>query len=191
MNKDELRKIYLAKRQALTESEHRELSIKISELFFHSSDLSEVKTLHIFLPILSKREPDTWFIIDRIRKDFPHIRLVIPRVSGDKMENILFEGNYQLENTKWGMTEPRAGVHVNPQEIDMVLVPLLAFDKYGHRVGFGKGYYDKFLSACKPTCKKVGISFFEEEIILDVNPFDKALDQCITPRDVIIFKRVR
>jgi 5-formyltetrahydrofolate cyclo-ligase len=187
MNKDELRKIHLDKRLALTESEHRELSIKISDLFFLSFDLSEIKVLHLFLPILSKREPDTWFIINRVRKDFPHIRLVIPKVNGAEMENILFEDNDQLENSKWGMLEPKKGVRVNPQEIDMVLVPLLAFDKYGHRVGFGKGYYDKFLAACKPTCKKIGISFFEEVIIDDVNPFDQAMDLCITPRDVILF----
>lgn len=187
MNKDELRKIHLDKRLALTESEHRELSIKISDLFFLSFDLSEIKVLHLFLPILSKREPDTWFIIDRVRKDFPHIRLVIPRVNGAEMENILFEDNDQLGNSKWGMLEPKNGVRVNPQEIDMVLVPLLAFDKYGHRVGFGKGYYDKFLAACKPTCKKIGISFFEEVIIDDINPFDQAMDLCITPRDVILF----
>ena len=189
MNKDELRKTQLAKRLALTENEHRELSIKISDLFFLSFDLSEVKAIHLFLPILTKREPDTWFIINRLREEFPHIHLVIPKVKGDEMENILFEGNDQLENTKWGMVEPKSGVQVNPQEIDMVLVPLLAFDRYGHRVGFGKGYYDKFLATCKPTCKKIGISFFEEVIIDDINPLDKALDRCITPMDVIIFEK--
>ncbi len=189
MNKDELRKIFLTKRLTLTDSEHRELSRKITELFFLSFDLSQIKIIHIFLPIHSKREPDTWLIIDRIRKEFPHIRLVIPKVKGEEMQNLFFEGNHQLENTKWGMTEPKEGEPVNPLEIDLVLVPLLAFDKYGHRVGFGKGYYDKFLSTCKPTCRKIGISFFEEVIIEDVNPLDRALDECITPRDVIIFKR--
>jgi 5-formyltetrahydrofolate cyclo-ligase len=189
MNKDELRKIHLAKRLALTESEHRELSTKISELFFLSFDLSEVKVIHLFLPILSKREPDTWLIIKRLQKEFPHIRLVLPKVNGAEMENIVFEDYDQLESSKWGMVEPKQGVQISVQEIDMVLVPLLAFDKYGHRVGFGKGYYDKFLASCKPTCKKIGISFFEEVIIDDINPFDKALDHCITPRDVILFKR--
>ncbi len=187
MNKDELRKIYLAKRSALTESEHRLSSNKIAELFFATVDLSPIKILHIFLPIKSKHEPDTWQIIDRIRKEVHHIRLVIPKVVGDTMENIFFDGNHQLESTKWGMTEPKSGMPVNAQDIDMVLVPLLAFDQYGHRVGFGKGYYDKLLSICKPTCKKIGISFFEEVIIDDVNPLDRPLNQCITPQGVINF----
>ena len=188
MNKDELRKIFIARRQALSESELHSLSSKISDHFFHAFDLATINHLHIFLPIKSKHEPDTWIMIDRIRKDFPHIRLVIPKVKGDEMENILFENNHQLENTKWGMIEPKQGLNIEPKDLDMVIVPLLAVDKQGHRIGYGKGYYDRFLKLCRPNCIKIGVSYFEpEETINDKSTEDVLLNGCLTPDQYIDF----
>jgi 5-formyltetrahydrofolate cyclo-ligase len=188
MNKDELRKIFLTKRLALSEQEHRALSSKISDLFFHTFDLSRINHLHVFIPIKSKQEPDTWIMINRIRKDFPHIRLVVPRVKGDEMENIFFENNHQLGDTKWGMMEPKLGLNVPPVDIDMVIVPLLAVDQQGHRIGYGKGYYDRFLKLCRPDCIKVGVSFFEpEEAIKEKSSEDVLLNGCLTPNRYVVF----
>lgn len=188
MNKDELRKVYLSKRLALTEREHRELSLNISALFFQSVDLSRIRILHIYLPIESKREPDTWHIIERIQREFSHIRLVIPKVNENEMESIFYKDISQLEKTKWGMTEPKEGEHTDPKKIDMVIVPLLAVDKQGHRIGYGKGYYDRFLKLCRPDCVKIGISFFApEESIEEKSNNDILLNACITPEQYIIF----
>ncbi|MEY4929969.1 MAG: hypothetical protein RI909_693 [Bacteroidota bacterium] len=188
MNKDELRKIYLHKRLALTQREHQELSQKLADIFFQAVDLSNVKTLHIFLPIESKREPNTWLIVERIQKEFPHIHLVIPKVTGEVMEHIFFEGDHQLEKTKWGMVEPKQGIQAEVKEMDMVIVPLLAIDKQGHRIGYGKGYYDRFLSACRADCRKIGITFFEcEETIEEKLTSDITLDACLTPTELLLF----
>lgn len=188
MNKDGLRKIYLAKRSALSEPIHHTLSCNISDLFFQSVNLSRINILHIYLPIKSKREPDTWIIINRIQKEFPHIQLVVPKVKGEEMENIFYEGPDQLINTKWGMVEPKQGVRVEPQHIDMVLVPLLAVDKQGHRIGYGKGYYDRFLKLCRPDCLKIGISFFEPESgIEEKHEGDAHLNACLTPEQYFQF----
>jgi 5-formyltetrahydrofolate cyclo-ligase len=189
MNKDELRKIYLAKRLALTENEYTTLSHKIADLFFRSVDLSQIKIIHIYLPIESKHEPDTRLIIDRLQSQFPHIRLVVPRVKGDEMENIFFEGSHQLEKTKWGMVEPKQGALAHPKEIDAVIVPLLIFDDSGHRLGYGKGFYDRFLKTCSTGCKKIGLSFFDSEVqIENISPFDVKLTYCITPSRVLEFE---
>jgi len=188
MNKDELRKIYLTKRLALTEREHRELSQNLADLFFQAVDLSNIKTLHVFLPIESKREPNTWLIIERIQKEFSNIRLVVPKVNEEAMENFFFEGAHQLEKTKWGMVEPKQGIKAEVKDIDMVIVPLLAIDKQGHRIGYGKGYYDRFLSLCRRDCKKIGISFFEsEETVEDKSTSDIILNGCITPTELLFF----
>ncbi len=70
----------------------------------------------------------------------------------------------------------------------MVFVPLLAFDEKGHRVGYGKGFYDKFLSECKPEVLKIGLSFFESEtLISDVLTTDIQLDLCVTPSKIYNF----
>ncbi|MEO7990517.1 MAG: 5-formyltetrahydrofolate cyclo-ligase [Chryseolinea sp.] len=184
MTKEELRKIYLQKRRSLSDVEYESLSIQICENFFNQVDLSSIKVLHIFIPIEKNREPNTVFIIERIQKKFSHISLVVPRVNHitEEMENFHFEGFHQLGKNKWDLLEPKEGKQVDAKEIDMVLIPLLAFDEEGHRVGYGKGFYDKLLSKSKSDCKRIGLSLLEPIAkIEDIYPHDKKLHACITP----------
>lgn len=184
MTKEELRKIYLQKRRSLSNLEYEKLSIQLCENFFNQVDLSSTKTLHIFIPIEKNREPNTIFIIERIQNKFPHISLVVPRVNynTEEMDNFLFQGFDQLEKNKWGILEPREGKRIESQEINMVLIPLLTFDEEGHRVGYGKGFYDKFLNKCKSDCKRIGLSLLEPIAkIDDINTHDGKLHACITP----------
>jgi 5-formyltetrahydrofolate cyclo-ligase len=190
MTKQELRKIYLQKRESLSEAEYGQLNFLLYQNFFASTDLSFIKVLHTFLPIHAKKEPDTWLMIDRIQREFPHIRISIPRVNNQKgeLENFYFEGLHQLITTPWGIQEPKHGIPAEPERIDMVLVPLLAFDEQGHRIGFGKGYYDRFLSNLKPSALKIGISFFSPEKILpEISATDVSLNQVITPNQLYTF----
>ena len=80
------------------------------------------------------------------------------------------------------------GIKIPTSKIEVVFVPLLAFDKKGNRVGYGKGFYDRFLSECNPETIKIGLSFFEpEELIEDVFENDVKLDYCVTPDEVYQF----
>jgi 5-formyltetrahydrofolate cyclo-ligase len=181
MKKDELRKIYLSKRKALSPGKHIQLSQQLCDQFFKTVELGDVSVLHIYLPIESKHEPDTWLIINRVRKEFPALRLSIPRVIGDRMENIYFEDDNQLEKARWNILEPIRGTRTPSEKIDLVVVPLLAFDLQGHRVGYGKGFYDRFLKECQPTCKKVGLSLFEPVEAIEYSENDIQLSLCISP----------
>lgn len=190
MTKQELRKIYQQKRAALSEAEYSQLTFRLYQNFFSNIDLSFVRVLHTFLPIIEKKEVDTWLIIDRIKREFPHIRISIPKVNAQTgmLDSFYFEGPHQLTTNRWGIPEPKQGVATESEKIDLVLIPLLAYDTKGHRVGYGKGFYDKFLTTCRPNSKKIGLSFFEaEEEIKDTNVFDIRMDQCITPYGVINF----
>lgn len=190
MTKKELRKLYLQKRAALSEAEYGQLNFQLYQNFFSNIDLSFLKVVHTFLPITAKKEVDTWLIIDRIRREFPNVRISIPKVNSQTgvFDSFYFEGLHQLATNEWGIQEPKQGIPTEPEKVDIVLIPLLAYDKKGHRVGYGKGFYDKFLATCRPDCKKIGLSLFEaEEKIADVNDFDITLDQCITPQAVISF----
>lgn len=181
MNKAELRKIYLEKRQALSEGERAQFNLGIYHQFFAWPMLNFIRQLHIYLPLEEKAEPDTWQILDRLRREHAHIRLIIPKVVNNQMEHYYFEGMHQLEKSKWNIWEPKQGVPVSIEKIDAVLAPLLICDKAGHRVGYGKGFYDKFLVQCKPNCLKVGISFFEPvEKIEAVEATDIPLNFCLT-----------
>jgi 5-formyltetrahydrofolate cyclo-ligase len=191
MTKEEARKAFLQKRLALSEGAYQQLNFQLYNQFFTQIDLSFIKCIHIFLPIENKREPDTWPIVDRIRREFPHVRISIPKVVGDQLENIYFEGLHQLKKNKWGILEPELGLPTPTDKIEMVLVPLLAVDKVGHRVGYGKGFYDKFLAECRIRCQRIGISLFQPiEVIEDVDENDIALTHCISPQQFFTFGNV-
>jgi 5-formyltetrahydrofolate cyclo-ligase len=188
--KHELRKIFLTKRKALSEGDVIQRNQSLYHSFFQTFDLSFVKVIHTFLPLEKNNEPDTWQIIDRIRREFPHVRISIPKVNQqtNQLENIYFEGLHQIEINAWGIPEPMQGVPTPSEKIDMVLVPLLVFDKKGNRVGYGKGFYDRFLKECRSDCKKTGLSFFEPvDEISDVEAYDVKLNACITPSQVYYF----
>lgn len=187
MKKDELRKIYLAKRKALSSDELSQLSKQLCDLFFLSVELSKIKVLHIFLPIESKQEPNTWLLIDRLSNEYPAIQLSIPKVENDLIESFFYQGNQQLKKNHWGILEPVYGVSTAPEKIDLIVVPLLAFDLHGHRVGYGRGYYDRFLKNCRPDCIKIGLSLFEPVDAIEFNQHDVLLNHCLTPAQLYNF----
>lgn len=189
MTKKELRKIFLNKRIGLSESEYLRMNQQICDNLFAHVDFSAVTVLHTFLPIKANREVDTWQIIERINKRYPRIRISIPRMNNQtsELEHYYFEGPEQLENNTWGIPEPVKGVPTPTEKIDAVLVPLLAFDRRGHRIGYGRGFYDRFLATCRPDCRKIGLSFFEgEDRIADVDEKDVALDLIVTPESAVL-----
>lgn len=193
MTKKELRKVYLEKRKALSEEGCEELNRRLCDNFFSHVTLSDVQVLHTFLPIEKNREVNTWLIIDRLRKDFPNLRISIPKINNQsaELEHYFLEGKEQLENNTWEIPEPVKGVPTPIEKIDAVLVPLLAYDRQGHRLGYGRGFYDRFLVNCRPDCKKIGLSFFEmEEQIEGIDDTDIPLNMIITPEGVFMVDHV-
>ena len=98
---------------------------------------------------------------------------------------------YHLEKNRFGVLEPRMRKFpVSPGKIDMVLVPMLGFDRHGHRLGYGKGYYDRFLSQVRPDCPKIGVcpELGHLKTDLPVEPHDVALDFVITEEKVYSFR---
>ncbi len=193
MTKSKLRQIYLAKQKSLSESERRKMSLRIGESFFADFDLDDVRYLHLFLSITEKGEIDTSFIINDLWNNFANIKTVVPRVDFEKgvLEHLEFNEESKLQVSHWGISEPVGDEFVDEQKIDLVLVPMLCFDKRGFRIGYGKGFYDKFLSLCREDCLKVGLSFFAPvDEIEDVQNFDVKLDYCVTPKKVWEFRRV-
>jgi 5-formyltetrahydrofolate cyclo-ligase len=109
-------------------------------------------------------------------------------IHGGQLAHYQYDQQIELIKNEYGIDEPKSGNKVTENEIDMVLIPLLAFDRKGYRVGFGKGYYDKFLSRCRKDVLKVGLSFFEPvDAIEDITGYDIPMDFCITPKENFIF----
>ena len=190
MTKAELRKLYLEKRLSLSDEEYDQLTTTLCKNFFDQIDLTGISVLHTFLPLEKNREPDTWLIIRQLRRQFPAVRISIPKINTltNTIESFFYENSEQLSKNSWGIWEPQDGVKTELEEIELVVVPMLVCDLFGQRVGYGKGFYDRFLSACDPTCKRVGMCFFEPvDKIDDVTGFDIPLHSCVTPLKVYHF----
>ena len=203
MTKQQLRKYYLSKRKTISSEEIVIKSQQIKDLFFANFDLSKVKYLHIFLPIIKHNEIDTWLIIRELKLVHNNvgrvqnpayvepINIVIPKIipANSTLENYLFDEKKLIENS-WGILEPSGEnqVKILPEQIDLVIIPLLIFDKNGNRVGYGKGFYDRFLKECKPEMLKIGVCLEEAiELIEDINEFDIKMDFCITANKIYEF----
>lgn len=198
MTKAELRQQFLSQRRALTTDEVARRSESIADQLFQSiplfAQLSTLRTrvIHIFLPILRQKEVDTWLIIHRLWRDFPAVRVAtsISDTDTNQLTHYLLTSETRLIENRWGIPEPQPAedLRIDSDQIDTVLVPLLAFDRQGHRVGYGKGYYDRFLADCRSDCLTIGLSLFEPvDLIADVEPTDVALSCCISPNRVRLF----
>jgi len=187
MNKSELRKIYLEKQKSLSDSERREKSRRIAERFFENFSLENICFLHVFLAIEKNREVETSYIFKRLWRDFLEITTVASRIDFRAMtlENLKLTPETKLVRNRWHIFEPTDGELIDIEKIDAVTVPLLCFDERGYRVGYGKGFYDKFLSECRTDCLKIGLSYFAPVAeISDAREYDVKLDCCVTPEEI-------
>ncbi len=184
MYKADLRKTYLLKRKNISRSLYWKLNEKLIEQI-KQINWDQYKMVHVFMPIAKHHEIDTFSILDYFKEEEPNLQIVIPRTNLEEMRmiNILFDPIYTiLGRNKYDIPEPIHGQIIPSSQIDIVLVPLLAFDQKGNRVGYGKGFYDRFLSQCRPDVHKIGLSFFDPvDEIRDADKFDVPLDACVTP----------
>ncbi|MFD2572321.1 5-formyltetrahydrofolate cyclo-ligase [Spirosoma soli] len=202
MTKAELRTQYLAQRRALSAKDVEKLSTTIAgntlayapvkELISSSTVGFKPKMIHVFLPIVQQNEVNTWPIIHRIWGSYVNVQIVVSVTDMSTRHLLHYEltPDTALLNNRWGIPEPVVWQRqpVRSESIDLILVPLLAFDQQGHRVGYGGGFYDRFLAECRPDCLKVGLSLFEPvERIDEVEITDVRLDKCVTPQSVYSF----
>ncbi|MFT5884622.1 MAG: 5-formyltetrahydrofolate cyclo-ligase [Arcticibacterium sp.] len=193
MKKAELRKKYLAKRLKLNTEHVTEQSLKIKYLLFSRFMVHRYDKVHCYLPLSMSNEVNSSIIVNTLHEDFP-VSLYLPRVSEDgTLTHHLYNKDTPTELNKWGVSEPiNEGVSseefFNTDDDILVIVPLLAFDKSGHRIGYGKGFYDRFLENATENTTITGLSLFEaEEAIEDVEETDVALHHVVTPKRVYSF----
>ncbi|HKX86743.1 MAG TPA: 5-formyltetrahydrofolate cyclo-ligase, partial [Flavobacterium sp.] len=143
---------------------------------------------HLFLPIEAQKEINTEFLLQVLAGRDKEVVIAKSDFETLKMTHYLLTDNTKIKTNDYGIPEPVDGLEVPVSKIDVVFVPLLAYDKNGNRVGYGKGFYDQFLSECKEDVIKIGLSYFDpEEDIDDIIESDIRLDYCITPFGVIEF----
>ena len=190
MEKKAIRIKYKARRSELSEQERS----KLSDLL-----LIQFQSLHLEVPIMvasykalvTTGEADLQAIERYCQFKNPAVQFCYPVLDSEnrRMHFKHPASDSAFAENNYGIAEPLSGTVILASHIKLMFIPLLAFDVKGHRVGFGKGFYDKYLSVCEDDLIKVGFSFFdaEKDMISDKNEFDVAMDYCVTPERIYEF----
>jgi 5-formyltetrahydrofolate cyclo-ligase len=181
MNKKKLRQKYKELRQQFSQEEIEDKSLAIANQLL-KMDIWDKTYCHIFLPIEEQKEINTEYILQILAGKDKEVVVSKSDFKTTTMTHFLLTDNTKIKKNEYNIPEPVTGLNVPTEMIDVVFVPLLAYDKQGNRVGYGKGFYDKFLSECNPNVIKIGLSFFEpEEKIEDLFENDIQLNFCVLP----------
>ena len=187
MLKEDLRALYKKKRNFLDQKKSQDLSFEIANRSLQLNIWNN-ENYHIFFPIEKQNEIDTKLIIQIIQGKDKNV--ILPKVNLEEktMTNYLLTDSTLLKVNKLGVSEPISGIEIKPVQLEVVFIPLLSFDKSGHRVGYGGGYYDRLLKKCSRNCIKIGLSFFDpEDRIEDITQSDIKMNHCITPSKTYTF----
>ncbi|WP_298900784.1 5-formyltetrahydrofolate cyclo-ligase [uncultured Psychroserpens sp.] len=187
MTKAELRKTYKLLRKTLSEEHIEERSLQIANQLL-TLTIWDFNFYHIFLSIEEHKEVNTAYILNILAGKDKHIVISKSDFSTLEMSHYLLTDNTKIKKNEWNIPEPINGIPIDTSQIDVVFIPLLAFDRLGNRVGYGKGFYDRFLAKCKPETIKIGLSFFDAETeVFETAPDDIRLDYCVTADTIFTF----
>lgn len=190
MTKAVLRETYKAKRAALSPRERTVFNDMLLISFQRVELPDHAQTLLTYWPLESQFEVNTHLMTDFLAFRIPGLRIAYPVTDFKEISMRVLEVNDEtsFNVNRYGIAEPEDGIALDPLELDIVFVPLLAFDTNGYRAGYGKGFYDRFLKNCRPDCISIGFSWFDPvPPIDDVDQFDVPLTIGVTPNAVYEF----
>ena len=186
MTKNHFRKIHTALRAKLTAKEVDEFSLEIANKSLQLP-IWDHTTYHVFLPIVNKNEVNTEYLLHILQGKDKSVIVSKANFETLGLTHYLLQENTSFLISDYGIPEPISGIEITSKQIDVVFVPLLAFDLKGNRLGYGKGFYDRFFAECKADTIFVGLSFFKAETKIPSILTDIPLHFCVTPQKVYIF----
>lgn len=182
MTKEQLRDIMRRKRRALTQEEIFSYSRKIREQLFMIDCIKSANTVCTFLSAF--KEPDTTEIIRLLLKSDKRVAVPVTDEKSITLSLSYIDSMENLTRGAYGIYEPSAICPADIRDVDAVLVPALAFDRKGGRMGFGKGYYDKLLT--EKDCVKIGLCYdFQLFDKIPTEPHDVMMDIIITEKEIL------
>ena len=180
VSKEEVRRRYLKKRLDLKKSVREKADERIRENLTALPEFKKAK--RILLYCAAKGEPDLSPVFNTILEDGK--ALVLPKVNRDGLELLEVEDPRCLTNGTFNIPEPSRGKKINPEELDLAVVPGIIFDREGYRIGFGKGYYDRLLK--RVSAPKVGVAYsFQVLGRIPRDEWDVPVDIVVTEKEVI------
>ena len=188
MKKDIVRKTYLKKRQELPAAVFEEEESHLIQNTIELIKKFKPACIHCFLPIVSKGEINTMLIIQYCWENNINVVVPVSNFEEGTLKNAEFGPDTKTKQTKNNITEPIDPIWKKNDVIDLVITPLLAFDLKGYRVGYGKGFYDRFFASLHNDAKRIGISLFGPcSDIENITEQDIPLTHCVTPNKTYTF----
>lgn len=186
--KEELRKLYKQRRSRLGAGQKVDFSRRIT---LNSLDYvtrhKDCNHIHVFLPIERLNEVNTMTLLDGLMDLGKNVYSSVSTVADGELKTVRLYAGMEYVEDSLGITIPKDPVYVDDKLIDLVFVPLLAVDRKGNRLGYGMGFYDRFLSKLASSVKKIGLSYFEPEDHIPAEKHDIPLDACIYPDGITVF----
>ena len=182
--KNQLKESILEKRNSLSEEKILEKSNQIKNKLFNLSQYKKSKTIMFFVSFNS--EVNTH---EMIKESLKNKTIVVPKVVSHEIEPSIIIDFDNLVSGKFGILEPIEAMKIAHKNIGLVLVPGIVFDKEGHRIGYGFGYYDKFLAKV-PKAIKIGLAFdFQVVDKIPAEMHDVPVDMIVTEKRILSCKK--
>ena len=180
--KQELRTQFKSYREQLSDQQYASFNRRIRERLAALPEVSRSRMVHSYWSLPTRREIDIRPLIQQWHAEGKTI--VLPVMRGLDLLHVPFEGTSQLAKNSWGLYEPTGSKTVPVTDLELVVVPALGASRRGHRIGYGKGYYDRFLADVRAVT--VGLVFDAcLKGTVPVEPHDVPLDIIVTENEVI------
>lgn len=184
IRKHKLRKELLKRRSSIPEEEYLRKSAIICRQLAEMPEFKNAETVHCYVSMNERREPDTLELINSLLVKMRQVVVPVMNIENGTLKHVEFINFNQLKTNSWNVIEPTGSIEIPVGELDVVIVPMVGGDMNKNRIGYGKGFYDRFLS--QVSCPKIGLLF--ETCLVDelpVEPFDVALDMLISEKRII------
>jgi len=183
--KKQVRKELLNKRQNIPDEMYRQHSKMIAKLLLGQVEYKKARNIHCYVSMNDRKEVDTHLLLRHMLSSGKNVIVPVMHMDDVSLTHIQISRMNDLSPNDWGVPEPTIGRRVRVSEIDLVIVPMLGGDLQKNRIGYGKGFYDRFLS--RVDCPKIGLTF-DLGIVengIPVEEYDVSLDKIITEKRVV------
>jgi len=185
--KDGLREELLARRAELTARQVVAASREIMKLCASIIPWQEVNCLHTYVPMAARKEVNSWWLLEHVWEHQPHVATAVPIVRGRRIHSEQVDDGTRWQENVIGIPEPTDGIPLDiDHQFDVIVVPVLGFDRSGNRLGYGKGHYDRFLST-QSGALTVGLAYADMEVKpgIPTEPHDVPLQYIVTETGII------
>lgn len=184
IQKEKIRKDLLDRRSRIPEKEYLEKSERIISRLRKLPEITNARSIHCYISMNKRREANTHPLLKELINTGHNVVVPLTHIDSGVLTHVRLNDFEDLQPGAWGVPEPQKGERVSAEALDLVIVPMVGGDTNRNRIGYGKGFYDRFLQ--NVSCPAVGLLF--ETCLVDeipVEPFDVKLDKFVTEERVV------